>query len=154
MTSMGLIGNWALGQTLEASGRASSSATASSHALCNSATRTRGLNPALPPRPCPCRGPCPRPRLGSLKTLNPAPCIPPQVAMVYMENWLRGTGCVPIHNLMEDAATAEISRWVGGRGRGQGGQPDWGGISCVCVYFLRSRGSKKLFSNTVSNDMN
>ena len=24
--------------------------------------------------------------------------------------WLRGNGCVPIYNLMEDAATAEISR--------------------------------------------
>jgi malate synthase len=27
-----------------------------------------------------------------------------------MEAWLRGIGCVPLHNLMEDAATAEISR--------------------------------------------
>jgi hypothetical protein len=34
------------------------------------------------------------------------------VALQYMEAWLRGLGCVPIHNLMEDAATAEISRWV------------------------------------------
>lgn len=32
------------------------------------------------------------------------------VALTYMESWLRGVGCVPIHNLMEDAATAEISR--------------------------------------------
>ncbi|RKP00973.1 hypothetical protein CXG81DRAFT_26330 [Caulochytrium protostelioides] len=32
------------------------------------------------------------------------------VALQYMEAWLRGSGCVPIHNLMEDAATAEISR--------------------------------------------
>ena len=32
------------------------------------------------------------------------------VALQYMEAWLRGFGCVPIHNLMEDAATAEISR--------------------------------------------
>ncbi|OMH81900.1 Malate synthase, glyoxysomal [Zancudomyces culisetae] len=32
------------------------------------------------------------------------------VCLVYMEAWLRGTGCVPVHNLMEDAATAEISR--------------------------------------------
>ncbi|KAJ9088066.1 Malate synthase, glyoxysomal [Entomophthora muscae] len=32
------------------------------------------------------------------------------VAMVYMEAWLRGVGCVPIFHLMEDAATAEISR--------------------------------------------
>jgi malate synthase len=27
-----------------------------------------------------------------------------------VESWLRGNGCVPIYNLMEDAATAEISR--------------------------------------------
>ncbi|KAG0039890.1 hypothetical protein BGZ82_006295 [Podila clonocystis] len=32
------------------------------------------------------------------------------VSLIYMEAWLRGLGCVPIHNLMEDAATAEISR--------------------------------------------
>jgi malate synthase len=32
------------------------------------------------------------------------------VGIQYMEAWLRGTGCVPIYNLMEDAATAEISR--------------------------------------------
>ena len=32
------------------------------------------------------------------------------VALRYIESWLRGNGCVPIYNLMEDAATAEISR--------------------------------------------
>lgn len=32
------------------------------------------------------------------------------VAIGYIEAWLRGTGCVPLFNLMEDAATAEISR--------------------------------------------
>ncbi|MEP6571983.1 MAG: malate synthase A [Gemmatimonadota bacterium] len=32
------------------------------------------------------------------------------VGMRYLEAWLRGQGCVPIYNLMEDAATAEISR--------------------------------------------
>ena len=32
------------------------------------------------------------------------------VGIAYIEAWLRGTGCVPLHNLMEDAATAEISR--------------------------------------------
>lgn len=32
------------------------------------------------------------------------------VALQYLANWLAGNGCVPIHNLMEDAATAEISR--------------------------------------------
>jgi malate synthase len=32
------------------------------------------------------------------------------VAIQYIESWLRGRGAVPIFNLMEDAATAEISR--------------------------------------------
>ena len=32
------------------------------------------------------------------------------VGIQYLESWLRGSGCVPIYNLMEDAATAEISR--------------------------------------------
>jgi len=32
------------------------------------------------------------------------------VSMQYLESWLRGSGCVPINNLMEDAATTEISR--------------------------------------------
>ena len=32
------------------------------------------------------------------------------VAMQYTAHWLGGNGCVPIFNLMEDAATAEISR--------------------------------------------
>jgi malate synthase len=32
------------------------------------------------------------------------------VGLQYLESWLRGNGCVPIYNLMEDAATAEISR--------------------------------------------
>jgi len=35
----------------------------------------------------------------------------------YLEAWLRGTGCVPLFNLMEDAATAEsaapqIWQWI------------------------------------------
>jgi malate synthase len=33
-----------------------------------------------------------------------------RVGVQYMEAWLRGNGCVPLYNLMEDAATAEISR--------------------------------------------
>ena len=32
------------------------------------------------------------------------------VGLQYLEAWLRGVGCVPIYNLMEDAATAEICR--------------------------------------------
>ncbi len=33
-----------------------------------------------------------------------------QVGIQYIGSWLAGNGCVPIFNLMEDAATAEISR--------------------------------------------
>jgi malate synthase len=32
------------------------------------------------------------------------------VGIRYLEAWLRGSGCVPLDHLMEDAATAEISR--------------------------------------------
>ncbi len=44
------------------------------------------------------------------------------VGLGYVEAWLRGIGCVPLFNLMEDAATAEISRaqlwqWVHHRAR-------------------------------------
>jgi malate synthase len=42
------------------------------------------------------------------------------VCIRYMAAWIGGTGCVPLYNLMEDAATAEISRaqvggWFGGQ---------------------------------------
>ncbi|MGQ0480385.1 MAG: malate synthase A [Pseudonocardia sp.] len=45
-----------------------------------------------------------------------------EVGLRYLESWLRGTGAAGIHNLMEDAATAEIARsqiwqWVHGRVR-------------------------------------
>jgi malate synthase len=33
-----------------------------------------------------------------------------RVGVRYVEAWLRGLGCVPLYHLMEDAATAEISR--------------------------------------------
>ncbi len=33
-----------------------------------------------------------------------------QIGVQYIEAWLRGQGCVPLNHLMEDAATAEISR--------------------------------------------
>ena len=32
------------------------------------------------------------------------------VGILYIESWLRGNGAAAIYNLMEDAATAEISR--------------------------------------------
>jgi malate synthase A len=50
------------------------------------------------------------------------------VALQYLEAWLRGLGAVAIHNLMEDAATAEISRaqlwqWVHTGARTADGTP-------------------------------
>ncbi|MBP7663901.1 malate synthase A [Shewanella oncorhynchi] len=33
-----------------------------------------------------------------------------RIALQYLEAWISGNGCVPIYGLMEDAATAEISR--------------------------------------------
>ncbi len=50
------------------------------------------------------------------------------VAIQYMAQWLAGNGCVPLFNLMEDAATAEISRsqlwqWVHHRAKLDNGTP-------------------------------
>jgi malate synthase len=50
------------------------------------------------------------------------------VGLGYVEAWLRGIGCVPLFNLMEDAATAEISRaqlwqWVHHHAKLQDGRP-------------------------------
>jgi malate synthase len=49
------------------------------------------------------------------------------VGLQYLEAWLGGSGCVPIYNLMEDAATAEICRaqvwqWVEFQATLQGGR--------------------------------
>ncbi len=51
-----------------------------------------------------------------------------EVALLYLEAWLRGLGAVGIHNLMEDAATAEISRsqiwqWVRNESKLEDGTP-------------------------------
>jgi malate synthase len=48
------------------------------------------------------------------------------VGIQYLEAWFGGSGCVPLYNLMEDAATAEISRaqlwqWLHRGGRVEGG---------------------------------
>ena len=50
------------------------------------------------------------------------------VGVQYLEAWLEGNGCVPLYNLMEDAATAEISRtqvwqWLHHRAQLEDGQP-------------------------------
>jgi malate synthase len=53
-------------------------------------------------------------------------CI--RVGVQYIESWLRGNGCVPLYNLMEDAATAEICRaqlwqWIRHGARTNDGRP-------------------------------
>lgn len=42
--------------------------------------------------------------------LPDAPACHPLCLPCLQAAWIGGTGCVPLHNLMEDAATAEISR--------------------------------------------
>ena len=60
------------------------------------------------------------------------------VGIGYLEAWLRGTGCVPLYHLMEDAATAEISRaqvwqWIRhGAKFADGGAID----NALCMRFL------------------
>ncbi|NYI80739.1 malate synthase A [Nocardioides panzhihuensis] len=51
-----------------------------------------------------------------------------EVSLVYLDAWLRGSGAVAIHNLMEDAATVEISRsqiwqWVHNESKLDDGTP-------------------------------
>ena len=51
-----------------------------------------------------------------------------RVGIQYLEAWLRGQGCVPLYHLMEDAATAEISRtqlwqWIRHGASTEDGQP-------------------------------
>ena len=51
-----------------------------------------------------------------------------RVGVQYIEAWLRGNGAVPLYNLMEDAATAEISRaqiwqWLKHGAELEGGMP-------------------------------
>ncbi len=64
-----------------------------------------------------------------------------EVALLYMEAWLRGSGAVAIHNLMEDAATAEISRtqlwqWI------RHGAPIDGAGRMTREYYLRVRAAE------------
>jgi malate synthase len=49
-----------------------------------------------------------KPSLGTITTAGFEGSV--EVCVRYLAAWLDGNGCVPIHWLMEDAATAEISR--------------------------------------------
>jgi malate synthase len=64
-----------------------------------------------------------RPSLGSITRAGFENNV--EVCVRYLAAWLDGNGCVPIHWLMEDAATAEISRaqlwqWLHAAGGGRG----------------------------------
>ena len=53
---------------------------------------------------------------------RPASARTSRVGIQYLDSWLRGTGAAAIYNLMEDVATAEISRsqiwqWIAPRPR-------------------------------------
>jgi malate synthase len=61
-----------------------------------------------------------------------------EVAMLYLESWLRGNGAVAIHNLMEDAATAEISRTQLWQWIRHGAAIDGGGVM-TREYYQRVR---------------
>lgn len=63
-----------------------------------------------------------------------------EVCVRYLAAWLSGNGCVPIHNLMEDAATAEISRaqlwqWIhhGGLHLEDGRPVDFDLLECALI---------------------
>jgi malate synthase len=61
-----------------------------------------------------------------------------EVALLYIEAWLRGSGAVAIHNLMEDAATAEISRTQLWQWIRHGAEIDGGGVM-TREYYLEVR---------------
>jgi malate synthase len=71
------------------------------------------------------------------------------VGLQYLESWLRGSGCVPIYNLMEDAATAEISRaqvwqWVKHGATFSDGRPITGKVvrSVIAEQSSKLKGSR------------
>jgi malate synthase len=75
-----------------------------------------------------------------------------EVALEYIEAWLRGQGAVAIHNLMEDAATAEISRsqlwqWV----RNESPIADDGTMSAQGYKDVRQRVLTRLRANAHSD---
>jgi len=75
-----------------------------------------------------------------------------EVAITYIAAWVGGNGCVPIHHLMEDAATAEISRcqvwqWIQHGASFDNGQK----ITIQKVSELISEISRKLQAAAVNN---
>jgi malate synthase len=76
------------------------------------------------------------------------------VGLQYLSAWLRGNGCVPIYNLMEDAATAEICRaqvwqWVKHGARLNDGRP----ITAALVDEVTAQQCSKLSSAIPEPDL-
>jgi malate synthase len=65
-----------------------------------------------------------------------------RVGVQYLEAWLRGQGCVPIYNLMEDAATAEISR-----------AQVWQWLKFNAILDNGTKVTKQLFASMVEEEM-
>ncbi|MBA2711079.1 MAG: malate synthase A [Tatlockia sp.] len=64
------------------------------------------------------------------------------VGIQYLNSWLMGNGCVPINNLMEDAATAEICR-----------AQLWQWLKFAVVLADGRRFEKNLFENFAENEL-
>jgi malate synthase len=64
-----------------------------------------------------------------------------RVGVQYLEAWLRGRGAVPIYNMMEDAATAEISRAQIWQFVNYGVTLE-GGITCDAAFFDKCLGEE------------
>jgi malate synthase len=79
------------------------------------------------------------------------------VGVQYLEAWLRGVGCVPIYNLMEDAATAEICRaqvwqWLKHHAKMSDGKPVTAELVGKIVDDLGRRGeAPKLFKQMMTS---
>ncbi len=71
------------------------------------------------------------------------------VALQYIAAWLAGNGCVPINNLMEDAATAEISRsqiwqWIHHQGKLDDGRVVTTALYAECLREETAKVQQKL----------
>lgn len=60
-----------------------------------------------------------------------------KIVMAYSEAWLRGIGCIPLNNAMEDAATAEISRAQIWQWRTQGASTQDDGLGITAERIAR-----------------
>ena len=108
--------------------------------------RARGLQRTAPGQAQPGRSPAPGDRHSGSELREQLLSVPAgaitevgvrsnlEVGVRYVEAWLSGLGCVPIHHLMEDAATSEISRCQLWQWLHHGGKLDDGRALTVELY--------------------